>query len=60
MQQFYFLILLGEVKVGAGRGWRENRKRICVKEGGYGLSIKYHKPPFNPTQNEQFLMRESS
>ena len=63
MQQFYFLIFVEEVKVGGGGGggeWREDRKRICDEEGDYGLSIKYHKPPSNPTQNEQFLMRDSS
>ena len=59
MQQFYFLIFMGEVTGGGGwvAGEQENN---LWRRGGYGLSIKYHKLPSNPAQNEQFLMRESS
>ena len=42
-----------------GGGQKEDRKRICDEEWGYGLSIKYHKRSSNPIQSEQSPMRES-
>ena len=44
---------------GGGGGGHEAGKEVEEK-GGEGLSIKYHKLPSNPIQNEQSLMGKSS
>ena len=66
MQQFYFLIFMGKVILKnsgtwqGGGGGRHKAGKEFEEKGGEGLSIKYHKLPSNPIQNEQSLMSKSS
>ena len=44
----------------AGGGGGHKAGKELEEKGGEGLSIKYHKLPSNPIQNEQSLMSKSS